>query len=185
VALTEAIGIHRPGDTVTVAVERDGTTREFIVTLADSEGRTMLGVSPAIEQQPVSFIDAFSTSVGFISVVAGAIVQLFNPATFGDVVSQSSSVIGVSFIAKDAAESGFLPFIMMAAALSISIGLMNLLPFPPLDGGKIVVETIERIARRRIPARVISGITVVAMGLLIMLFFYVTNQDIQNYIIGG
>jgi regulator of sigma E protease len=123
--------------------------------------------------------------VGFIGIVAEAITRLFNPATFNEVVSQSASVVGVSFMAKDAAEGGPLPFITMAAALSISIGLMNLLPFPPLDGGKIVVETIERVTRRSIPTRVINSISVTALVLLVMLFLYVTNQDIQNYIIGG
>jgi regulator of sigma E protease len=184
---TEAISGHQPGDEVTVVVEQGttGATRDVTVKLMESDGRAILGVVSGYERLPISFVDAFTSSVGLIGVVATAIMQLFNPATFGDVVSQSSSVIGVSFEAKNAAESGFLPFIVLAAALSISIGLMNLLPFPPLDGGKIVVETIERVTRRTVPIRVINGITIVALTLLVMLFFFVTNQDIQNYIIGG
>jgi regulator of sigma E protease len=187
VAFTEAMGGHQPGDEVTLTVEQGatGTPREFTVKLTENDGRAILGVVASYERLPVSFVDALTTSVGLIGVVATAITQLFNPATFGDVVSQSSSVIGVSFEAKNAAESGFLPFLVLSAALSISIGLMNLLPFPPLDGGKIVVETIERVTRRTVPVRVINGITVVALTLLVMLFLFVTNQDIQNYIIGG
>ncbi|MDR0347598.1 MAG: M50 family metallopeptidase [Coriobacteriales bacterium] len=185
VAFTGAMGAHTPGAEVTVAIERAGITRDYHVILADNDGRALLGVAPTIEKVPVSFVDAFLTSLAFIGMVAQAILQLFNPATFGDVVSQSASVIGVSFEARNAAAGGFFPFISLAAALSISIGLMNLLPLPPLDGGKIVVETIERVTRRSIPTRVINGITIVALTLLVMLFFFVTNQDIQNYIIGG
>jgi regulator of sigma E protease len=187
VTFTEAMSGYQPGDEVTVTVKQGttGATREINVTLADSEGRAILGVTPNIEHASVSFGEALGTSLGFIGVVATAITQLFNPATFSDVVGQSTSVIGVSFEAKNAAESGFLPFLVLAAALSISIGLMNLLPFPPLDGGRIVVETIERVTRRTIPVRVINGITIVALTLLVMLFFFVTNQDIQNYIIGS
>ncbi|MDR3036796.1 MAG: M50 family metallopeptidase [Coriobacteriales bacterium] len=184
-AFLAVLGGKVPGDRVTFTVERGGIPRDYTITLADNNGRAMLGVTTAFERTPVSFVDALSTSVGFIGIVATAIVQLLNPATFGDVVSQSASVIGVSFEAKAAAESGFLPFIALAAALSISIGLMNLLPLPPLDGGRIVVETIERVTRRRIPVRVINGISVAAMALLVMLFLFVTNQDIKNYIIGG
>ncbi|MDR2586823.1 MAG: M50 family metallopeptidase [Coriobacteriales bacterium] len=179
------IGANGPGTEVTVTAERGGSTHTYTVTLADSDGRALLGVVPANEKVPIPFTEALSTSVGLIGVVATAIVKLFSPATFSEVVSQSSSVIGVSFMAKDAAESGFMPFIVLTAALSISIGLMNLLPFPPLDGGRIVVETIERVARRRIPTRVINSISVTALVLLVMLFLFVTNQDIQNYIIGG
>jgi regulator of sigma E protease len=184
-AFQEVLGDKVPGDKLTFTIERGGVLRDYTIALADNNGKAMLGVTTALEKAPVSFVDALSTSVGFIGIVTTAIVQLLNPATFGDVVSQSTSVIGVSFEAKAAAESGFLPFIALAAALSISIGLINLLPLPPLDGGRIVVETIERVTRRRIPVRVINGISVAAMALLIMLFLFVTNQDIQNYIIGG
>jgi regulator of sigma E protease len=185
-AFTERMNAHAPGDAISLSVTRDGVVRDYAsVILADNEGRAMLGVTPTAEKVSIAFPEAFSTSLGFIGMVATAITQLFNPATFGEVVNQSTSVIGVSFEAKNAAESGFLPFIVLAAALSISIGLMNLLPFPPLDGGRIVIETIERITRRRIPVRVVNGITIVALTLLFMLFFFVTNQDIQNYLIGG
>jgi regulator of sigma E protease len=185
VQLQEMIGASGPGAKVTVTAERNGSTKAYTATLANSDGRALLGVVPATEKVPIAFTDALGTSVSFIGIVATAIVKLFNPATFSEVVSQSSSVVGVSFMARDAAESGFMSFIVLAAALSISIGLMNLLPFPPLDGGRIVVETIERITRRRIPAQVINGISVTAWVLLIMLFLFVTGQDIQNYIIGG
>jgi regulator of sigma E protease len=184
---TELMAERRAGEEVTVTVEQGtgGAVRDFTVELGESEGRAILGVVSSIERRPVYFGEALTTSLSFIGIVANAIVQLFNPATFSDVVSQSSSVIGVSFEAKNAAESGFFPFIVLSAALSISIGLMNLIPLPPLDGGRIVVEVIERITRRTIPARVINSVSITAMVLLVMLFLFVTNQDIQRYIIGG
>jgi regulator of sigma E protease len=182
---TALMADYKPDDEVTIVIAHEGVESSHKVILADESGRALLGVSPTSEKLPISFGEALVTSIGFIGMVATAIAQLFNPATFTEVVSQSSSVIGVSFLAKDAAESGFLPFIVLSAALSISIGLMNILPLPPLDGGRIVVETIERITRRTIPARVVSGVTVGALTLLIMLFVFVTGQDIQRYILGG
>jgi regulator of sigma E protease len=184
---TALMGERAPGQEATLVVRPAGSegTRELTVVFAEGEGRALLGVTTHLEQAPVFLFDALGTSVGYIGMVAGAIVQLFNPATFGDVVSQSASVVGVSFIARDAAEAGFLPFIYIAAALSISIGLMNLLPLPPLDGGKIVVETIERITRRSIPVRAVNTVSVMALALLVMLFVFVTGQDVQRYIIGG
>jgi regulator of sigma E protease len=129
--------------------------------------------------------DALGVSFSMIGQVIGAIVQLFDPATFQATISQSASVVGVSVIAKNAAAAGFLPFIVIAASLSVSIGLMNLLPIPPLDGGKIIIETIERIAHRNIPVRVVNGISVAAMVALVALFVVVTNQDIHRFILGG
>jgi len=181
----EDMQAYRPGDQAILKIDRNGAIKEFSVILADNDGKPMVGVQPAYKKRPIYFPEAFSTSVGSIGLVAEAIIKLFNPSTFNEVINQSSSVIGISVEAKNYAEAGFLPFIFLAAALSISIGLMNLLPFPPLDGGKIIVETIERITRRRIPASVMSGVTVVALALLIMLFIYVTNLDIQRYILGN
>jgi regulator of sigma E protease len=184
---TDRMANRQPGEAVTITVQQatTGAERDFTVRLVERDGRAILGITTTVERVAVPFGEALTTSLGYIGVVATAITQLFNPATFGDVVSQSTSVIGVSFEAKNYAEAGFLPFIVLAAALSISIGLMNLLPFPPLDGGKIVLETIERVTRRTMPVRVVNGVTVVALALLVMLFIFVTNQDIQNYIIDG
>jgi len=174
-----------PGDTVDIGFTHEGTTNHANITLVESDGRAMIGVTAQVVRVPISILDALSASLGFIAMVATAILQLFNPATFNDVISQSASVVGVSFEAQRAASAGFIPFIVLCAALSISIGLMNLLPIPPLDGGKVVIETIEKITRRMIPPRVVNGISVAAMVLLVMLFVFVTNQDINRYILGG
>ncbi|MCL1846792.1 MAG: M50 family metallopeptidase [Coriobacteriia bacterium] len=184
-AFTTCIAAHKPGDQVTVCIDHQGDLRDLRVVLADNEGRPMLGVTTSLEKRPVPFSEAFTTSVGFIGLVTQAILKLFNPATFNEVISESTSIVGISFEARNFAAEGFLPFIYLAAALSISIGLMNLLPFPPLDGGKIIVETIERVTRRKIPSSVMSGISVTALALLVLLFLYVTNQDIHRYILGG
>ena len=179
------IGNHGPGDTVVVAIERGGHLLEMTIVLSDNNGRAFLGVSPTVEDVPVGLLEAFNRSIGFIWMVAVAIVGLFNPATFGDVISQSSSVVGISVEASHAASAGFWPFIVLAAALSISIGLMNLLPLPPLDGGKILLESIQRVIRRPIPMRVINSISMVVLVLFGVLFLTVTWQDIQRYIVGG
>jgi regulator of sigma E protease len=179
------MGAFNPGDEVQVRIARNGTLLDFSVILADNEGQPMIGITPVVESEPIPFFEAFSASVGYIGMVGEMILKLFNPATFNEVISQSTSVVGISFEARTFAMAGFLPFIYLAAALSISIGLMNLLPVPPLDGGKIVIETIERIVRRRIPISVMNGISIATMALLIMLIIYLTNQDIQRYIING
>lgn len=182
----ELIGTYNPGDTVVLVVERDEQPVSMVITLAEgSGGRAYLGVSSASQQVPVSFSVAFRRSVGFIGFVAIAIVGLFNPATFGETISQSSSVVGISVEASNAAAAGFMPFIILAAALSISIGLMNLLPLPPLDGGKIVLETIQRIIKRPIPMKIITSISLFVLVLFGLLFVVVTWQDIQRYILGG
>ena len=181
----DKVGEYTPGDKITVTVLRAGENLDFSLTLADNSGRAFLGVSPTVVRTPVGLTEALARSFGFIGIVAVTIISLLNPATFGQVISQSSSVVGISVEAANAAEAGFLPFIALAAALSISIGLMNVLPIPPLDGGKIVLETIQRIIGRPIPSKIINNISVAALVLLGLLFVVVTWQDIQRYFIAG
>ncbi len=57
-------------------------------------------------------------------------------------------MVGVSVMAAEAAEAGPLSYAWLVAMLSLSLGVMNILPIPPLDGGKIVVEIVERLMGR-------------------------------------
>jgi regulator of sigma E protease len=184
--ITGAITSYAPGDKVTLGYEHEGVEKSVEVTLAAAadDDRPIIGVTSRLEQRPIAISDAAATAFGFIGYVATAILQLFNPATFQDTIAQSSSVVGVSVEARNAAAAGFMPFIILTAALSISIGLMNLLPIPPLDGGKMLVETIQRLTRREIPARVINGISIVGLALLMVLFVVCTSQDVQRYFLG-
>ncbi|MDR2673270.1 MAG: M50 family metallopeptidase [Coriobacteriales bacterium] len=184
--LTAVVATHAIGDSITVGVNRDGTYMDLPIKLIDNgNGKPIIGITSQVVNQSLSFGDALSTSVGLIGVVFNAIVQLINPATFADTVNQTSSVVGISMEAKAAAGAGPLSFILLAAALSISIGLMNLLPIPPFDGGKIVIATIERIARRKIPVSVVNGISIAGIVAVIMLVFIATNADIHRYFLNG
>ena len=66
----------------------------------------------------------------------------------------------------------------------LSLGIVNLVPLPPLDGGKIVVEIIQKVVRRDIPVRVINGISVAVIVLLLVLFVVLLQQDIRNFVFG-
>jgi len=185
IEFTQIVSEMKVGDTVALDYSRDGITHTAQITLADNDGVPMVGITPQIERHPISFFEAFGISISLIGLVVQIILQLFNPATFAETVSQSSSIVGISVEARNAALMGPMQFIILAAQLSISIGILNLLPVPPLDGGKIIVETIQRITRRLIPPRIINGISVTALILLMFLFIIITNQDIHRYFLGG
>ncbi|MCL2757609.1 MAG: M50 family metallopeptidase, partial [Coriobacteriia bacterium] len=182
---TQAVAAYKVGETVRLGYTHEGIERLALITLADNEGRPLVGVTTKFERGPFPFPDALRVSVGLIGQVVQIIFQLLNPATFSETVSQSSSIVGIAVEAERAASSGLLSFITLSALLSISIGLMNLLPVPPLDGGKIIVETIQRVTKRIVPPRVINTISIVALLLLGLLFIVVTNQDIHRYFLGG
>ena len=83
------------------------------------------------------------------------------------------------------AEQGFESFLSFTAMLSVSLGIMNLLPIPPLDGGRWVVETVARIRRRSVSVKVLNALSMVGMALFVLLFVVMMNQDIQRFVFGN
>jgi regulator of sigma E protease len=68
--------------------------------------------------------------------------------------------------------------------ISVSLGLMNLLPIPPLDGGRFLIEIVQKIIRRDVSPSVIGYISMAGMALFFGFFMIMLNQDIQRFILG-
>ena len=88
--------------------------------------------------------------------------------------------VGISSVV--AKTNGFQEFIYILALISLSLGVTNLLPFPPLDGGKIVLLIIEGIRKKPLDEKYEVGIQMLGFGLMIMLSLYVTFNDINRII---
>jgi len=76
-----------------------------------------------------------------------------------------------------------LSYAWMMALLSLSLGVMNILPIPPLDGGKVASELIEAVARRPIPRKVSLAFSATGALLLFSLVFYLMYADVVRYIV--
>jgi regulator of sigma E protease len=66
------------------------------------------------------------------------------------------------------------------AIISISLGIMNLLPIPALDGGRILLTLPEILVRRRVPANYENAIHMIGFALLVLLLIYINLQDFIN-----
>lgn len=88
--------------------------------------------------------------------------------------------VGISSVV--AKTNGLQEFIYILALISLSLGVTNLLPFPPLDGGKIVLLLIEAIRRKPLEEKYEVGIQMLGFGLMIILSVYVTFNDINRII---
>ncbi len=121
----------------------------------------------------------------YIGMVVQAVAGLFNPQTVAETVSNSTSVVGIAVLSKSAFEAGFTELLSFMAMLSVSLGIMNLLPIPPLDGGRFVVEAYQRIRRKMVGARAMNYLSVAGMALFMLLFIVMMNQDIQRFIFGN
>lgn len=97
-------------------------------------------------------------------------------------VGELSGPIGIFSIIEQVRRGGFLAILSFTAFLSINIGILNLLPIPVLDGGRVVFITIEAITRKKIPRKVENIIINIFFILMMALFVFVTFNDVWRLI---
>ncbi len=88
--------------------------------------------------------------------------------------------VKIAQIATKSAESGFSSFLFFLALLSLSLALINIMPFPVLDGGHLVIIIIEGITKREIPVKVKLAIQNAGFVLLLLLMAFIIYTDILN-----
>ncbi len=183
--LGATLSSHKPGDTVMVVADRNGVTYTHDIVLGDNgSGGAFLGVTAGVRHVSYGFFEAIQLCFYYIGVVAGAIISLFNPFRFTSTVQNSLSIVGVSYVAKDAASLGGLDFIVLCAEVSLSIGLANLLPILPLDGGRIVIECYQRITRKVASPTFQNWYAAIGLTFFLFIFMITVFQDVNNYVLG-
>ncbi len=167
-----------------MVVERDGTEVEVNVDLPDGENAGMLGISSQVMVYHPNFAEACGLAVSYGKSVASYVVKLIVPQQTMEVLSQSTSIVGISAMASQAAQVGFPSLVLLAASISMSLGFMNLLPIPPLDGGKILIELIQLVIRRQLSLKVQNVITYIGLAFFLFVFVVVLRNDVVRYVIG-
>jgi len=93
-------------------------------------------------------------------------------------VNQLSGPVGIFSIVDSQAKQGLEALLYLVAYLSINVGIINLLPFPAFDGGRILFLLIEKIFRKPVSKKVENIIHSIGFMLIIALLIYVTFNDI-------
>ena len=142
------------------------------------------GADGATMHATVSPLRAVEAGFAYIGMVVQAVAGLFNPQTAAETVSQSTSLVGIAVMSKTAFEAGITNALTFTAMLSVSLGVMNLLPIPPLDGGRFVIEVYQRIRRKAVGVRAMGYLQFVGVALFTLFFIVMINQDIQRFVFG-
>jgi regulator of sigma E protease len=99
-------------------------------------------------------------------------------ADFSDVAGP----VGIAGIGSRAVESGFAAAVTITALISVNLAIINLLPIPGLDGGRLLIIVIEGILRRPVSPKVVTAITVAGFALIVTLMVLVTYHDIAKLV---
>lgn len=95
-----------------------------------------------------------------------------------NLIKELSGPIGIAKIVGERSEFGFGAVMNLVAVLSINLAVLNSIPFPALDGGRIIIVIVEAITRRKMPIRWLMHSNALGFFLLILLLVAVTVKDI-------
>ena len=177
------------GSEVTLQIIRDGS--EEIITAAPRKGlaasdpsRFALGVEVAtIGVVPLSFssalIEGASLTWSATKMTAIGLGHFFySILTLSADLSQVSGPVGIAGAVGSASSQGFGNLLSIMAIISINLALINLIPIPALDGGRLFFVIVESVIRRPIKASIANSVNMIGFAFLILLMVVVTAHDI-------
>jgi len=180
--LIQAIGYSKE-ETAQITVDRNGTQQTMTTDLEyDKEaGRNLIGVTPVMEHSFINSIGGGIRNTGSMTVMMYTVLkQLFT----GEVsVKELSGPVGIVYATSEAAKSGIMYVIYLAALLSLNLAIINMLPFPALDGGRLLFLVIRLFTGRRVSDETEGKIHFIGICLLFALMIYVTFNDVIRFII--
>ncbi|MEK9177047.1 MAG: site-2 protease family protein [Patescibacteria group bacterium] len=144
-------------------------------------GLTMIGI---ISLPPhIAIAEGFMATVRNTVLVAKGIAEFIGRAfSLQADLSAVSGPVGIVSSVGTTATFGVGALLSFAAIISINLGIVNLIPFPALDGGRIAMIGVEALTRRKIPRAVANGLNFLGFALLILLMLAVTVNDISHLV---
>jgi regulator of sigma E protease len=129
-------------------------------------------------------IDAiWLSAITVLEILFGTIMFILNIFTGQGTMDGLSGPIGIAAMAGQAAGKGVLNLLYFTGVLSMSLGIMNLLPLPALDGGHLIMIFVESVRKRPLSPKTYQVVTLVGLSLFLVLTIAVTYKDIAKVII--
>jgi regulator of sigma E protease len=171
----------RAGQPTSYTIERAGKRLPPLTITPESVGsKAIIGVTPRVDysHRDVSLGDAAVMAVSYpyelTKLNLQGIAELIERRTTEGITGP----VGMGKIVAQQAEKGVFAFVHILVAISVALGLFNLLPFPALDGGRLVFLGYELITRRRPNERVEAAVHAVGLLFLLGVIALVTLRDV-------
>jgi regulator of sigma E protease len=171
----------RATDPVELTVWRDGQVRTILVRpeYDPALSRTRIGFGYGSEPAELGAAGAAERAADLMWLVSSRTVTVFSRLFEEERREEVSGVVGVSATADEVIdELGTREALVMLAVVSLSLGLINLFPFLPLDGGHIFWSLVEKVRGSPVPFSVMERAGAVGFVLVIMLFFLGLTNDV-------
>ncbi|MBI4053747.1 MAG: RIP metalloprotease RseP [Candidatus Doudnabacteria bacterium] len=150
-------------------------------------GQGPLGVQPALVAKiSYPWFEAIYRGIGITGSLALQIILAFGRLigslfTDSTLVASLTGPVGIAVLTRDATELGFANLVYFTAILSINLAIINAIPFPALDGGRIFFLLIEKLRRKKFNARIENYVNTFGFFLLISLMVWITFKDFTRF----
>jgi len=141
----------------------------------DTIGTLKLPIQKAIYEGGIT-----TAKLSYLTVAS--IAGLIKEAVVGKAnLSEVTGPVGIVGLVGDASRLGFSYLLTFTALISINLAVVNLIPFPALDGGRILFVVIEAVTRKKINPKVANILNNIGFALLIALMIFITYHDLAKF----
>ena len=164
-----------------IKVQRKDTELNIKTTLKENDRNKIIGIVPVSEKNIVKAIAngpsatwnmAKSMYSGLYSLITGKVSA-----------KELSGPVGIVYLINKGISRGFATVLYLTSLISLNLAIINMLPLPALDGGRLLMVIIRRLTGKAIRRTVEGVIHAVGLGLLLLLTIYVTWNDIVRFIV--
>ncbi len=170
-----------PNTDISVVVERDNNIFDYTARILDKNGRGFLGISKKIDDSSFILVsyglsDSLQKAISSTTDYTILTFKMIGRLVTGDAnVKNLSGPLSIAQFSGKSLEMGFSYFLYLLAILSVSLGVLNLLPIPMLDGGHLVYYTYEMIFGNELPLKfqmAAQFVGIALLGLIMIIAFY-------------
>jgi regulator of sigma E protease len=167
------------GRPITVTVDRGGRTVKLGPRATEKvNGRWVFGFVPAAKLTTYSFGNSLRLAADDCLHVFTGTVKAFGALFHSKERGQLTSTVGIVRISQQALRVDFNYYLQIVGFVSMSLALLNLLPFLPLDGGHILFSLIEAVRKRALAREVYERVSIAGFSLIILIWLIALSNDL-------
>ena len=185
--------MDRPNSVIDLLIKRGGIdyqTEVLLATREDNESMGYIGLQTTFDQSELqeymaieqySFTQSFLMSIEETNRMIGLTLNMLGKMVTGQISSDNlSGPVGIAKDAGTVAKRGIIATLSFMAIISISLGILNLLPIPVLDGGQILFVCIETVIRRPLPEKIQMAFQQIGVTALLFLMVFALYNDLAR-----
>lgn len=193
--MQQIVGGVTEGDAIALTVDRAGESMEIEIVpqFSKETQKPQIGIYFGTLHHEYAASELVPASVGYLADMSTMMVDSLRNLFFrGEGLEETMGPVGIiTTVGSSVQQSfeqtttqGFVMIFNMLVIISLNLGIMNLLPVPPLDGGHLVLMLVEIVRRKPASEKVRMAVQLAGVAMILLLFVYITWQDIARLIFG-